>query len=293
MDSWELSLRAEQKAAGTVRTYIAGVRLYLKWCEQTGAPAELTKSTAQRWLVHLGEGGAESATVYARYKSLKHFARWLVDEDELGTNPLEGLKPPKVTVKVTSPLGEDDMLALLATCRSKSFVDRRDDAILRLLFETGLRANEAIALALNDVDLKRGILAVHKGKGGKGRIVPFSPQVGASIDRYLRLRRSHRLADTPALWLGGGGKTFGYHGLDGALKRRAQVVGLEQLSVQRLHTHLFRHSAASRWLSKGGSEQGAMSTFGWSNRQMLDRYTAATTSERAIAEAKRLDLGKL
>jgi integrase/recombinase XerD len=72
---------------------------------------------------------------------------------------------------------------------------------LRLLAETGMRAGELLALNTADVDLGRGLAVVRRGKGGKGRVVAFTPQTGAAVDRYLRVRRGHRLASTPALWL--------------------------------------------------------------------------------------------
>ena len=59
------------------------------------------------------------------------------------------------------------------------------------------------------------------------------------------------------------------------------------------HPHVLRHTAASRWLSAGGTEGGLMAIAGWSSRDMLDRYARATASERAAAEARTLGLGEL
>jgi integrase len=86
--------------------------------------------------------------------------------------------------------------------------------------------------------------------------------------------------------LGVRGKAFGYHGLYDALQRRAQAAGIEDF-----HPHVFRHTAAQRWLSAGGSEGGLMTVAGWSRRDMLDRYTRATAADRAADEARRLNLG--
>ena len=69
---------------------------------------------------------------------------------------------------------------------------------------------------------------------------------------------------------------------------RAALAGIDDF-----HPHLLRHTAATRWLAAGGSEGGLMAIAGWRQRQMLDRYTAATASERAADEAKRLRLGDL
>jgi site-specific recombinase XerD len=129
---------------------------------------------------------------------------------------------------------------------------------------------------------------VRRGKGFKGRLAPFGDQTARAIDRYLRARRTHRLAETPALWLGDRGKSLEYYGLHSALKYRAQLAGLTGF-----HPHLLRHTAASRWLAAGGSEGGLMAVAGWSTRDMIDRYTRATASERAAAEARNLGLGEL
>ena len=67
--------------------------------------------------------------------------------------------------------------------------------------ETGMRAGELLDLTVGDVDLVRGIAAVRRGKGGKGRLAPFAPQTGRAVDRYIRARRGHVRADFPELWL--------------------------------------------------------------------------------------------
>lgn len=64
-----------------------------------------------------------------------------------------------------------------------------------------MRAGDVIAVEVADLDLKTGVAVVRRGKGGKGRTVPFGPRTGRSLDRYIRLRRTHRLAETVALWL--------------------------------------------------------------------------------------------
>ena len=151
--------------------------------------------------------------------------------------------------------------------------------------ETGMRAGEVVALQLTDLDLSRGLATVTRGKG---RIVPFGSQTATALDRYIRSRRTHVRAESPALWVGDRGKGFSYYGLHAALRHRAQIAGIE-----RFHPHLLRHTAATRWLSAGGSEGGLMAVAGWARRDMIDRYTAATASERAAAEARNLNLGDL
>lgn len=288
LTSWEISLRSQNKSPTTITSYKRGARLYLDWCERSGHPAELTRAQVQTYTADLIKDGKEANTVRLRQAALRQFAKWLVDEDELADDPLVGLKPPKIPSKVVEALTDEQLRALIKACQGKSFRDRRDEALVRLMAETGLRASEVIGLAVGDVDLTRGLVTVRKGKGAKGRVAPFGPQTAASLDRYIRQRRAHKLADTGALWLGVGGKTFAYFGLNDTLRNRAKAAGIEGF-----HLHLMRHTAATRWLRAGGSEGGLMAVAGWSTRDMIDRYTGASASERAAAEARGLNLGEL
>jgi site-specific recombinase XerD len=288
LPSWELYMRAERKSPATIELYGRGVRAFLTWCQETGTAPVLERPTVAAFVAGLLDDGKEATTARAYQLALRRLAAWLVEEDELPADPLVGMKPPKLDTKVTPVLSDGQLRDLLAACQGKELRDRRDEALVRLLTETALRAGEALALTVDDVDLAAGTVLVRRGKGGKGRIVPFAPQTGRAIDRYLRLRRAHRLAPTPALWVGNRGKGFGYDGLYNALRDRAELAG-----IKGFHPHVLRHTAASRWLAAGGSEGGLMAVAGWANRAMLDRYAAATRAERAADEARRLGLGDL
>jgi integrase/recombinase XerD len=281
-------MKAERKSPGTIKVYTDGVTKFLRWCAQTGHPAELTKTAVQAFLADLLDDGAEGNTARSRDLALKRFAAWLVDEGELSANPLIGLRPPKADHKVVNALTDDDLKRLIKACDGKSLQDRRDEAIVRLMAETGMRASEVIGLQISDVNLHDGLVTVHRGEGGNGRIAPFGSQTAAAIDRYMRARRTHRLAYSADLWVGGGGKSFGYHGLSKALKDRAEAAG-----ITGFHLHIMRHTAATRWLRAGGSEGGLMAVAGWSTRSMVDRYTGASAAEGAAAEARGLNLGDL
>ena len=288
LPSWELSMRAERKSASTITNYARGVRSFLRWCADNGHSPALDKTLAKMWVADLLDAGAEPATATARQLGLRRFSAWLEDEGEIPDDPLLGLRSPKIDKKVTDSLTDDELRRLIKACAGKDFRDRRDEAIVRLMAETGMRAGEVVGLEVADVNLDRGLATVTRGKGGKGRISPFSPQTGLAIDRYLRLRRIHRLADSPTLWLGDRGKGLSYDGLYVALKYRAGLAGLTGF-----HPHLMRHTAATRWLRAGGSEGGLMAVAGWATRDMIDRYTGASASERAADEARGLNLGDL
>jgi integrase/recombinase XerD len=288
LPSWQLALRSTNKSPKTITTYTTGVNSFLSWCERTGNAPELTKVNVQGWIVALLDGGAQPATPITWLGALKRFAAWLADEGEIPSDPLLGVKPPKMDRKVTKALTDDELKQLLTTCKGKTFRDRRDEAIIRLMAETGLRASEVVDLQVSDVDLTRGLLLVRRGKGSKGRYAPFSPQVATSLDRYIRMRRQHANPDVSQLFVGANVKTFTYWALAQTLRRRARDAGIEGF-----HVHLMRHTAATRWLRAGGSESGLMAVAGWSTRDMIDRYTGASASERAADEARTLNLGAL
>jgi site-specific recombinase XerD len=288
LPSWELALRAERKSPQTIKTYGDGVRQYLAWCAEQERPPDLSKSSVNGFVASLLDRGHAAATARARQLAVRRFAAWLVEEEEMAVDPLLGIKAPQLDSKVIEPLTEAQLKALLKACAGPEMRDRRDEAILRLMLETGARAGEVVGLTVEDVDLMGGTAVIRRGKGGKGRSVPFGPQTARALDRYLRVRRAHRLAKLDALWLGDRGKAFSYDALHKSLGMRADRAGIEGF-----HPHRMRHTAAHRWLAAGGSESGLMAVAGWTRPDMLMRYTKAQASARAAEEARALGLGDL
>jgi len=288
LGSWELHLRAERKSPQSVKSYTDGVRAFLRWCDAAGVDPVIGKPAVEKFTAGLLADGAAPATARSRQLGVRRFAAWLAEEDIISRDPLLGMRPPKLDTPVVPSLSDDQLAALLKACAGKTFMDRRDEAMIRLALESAARAEELLGLAVADVDLRRGLAVIRRGKGGRGRTVPFGPRTARAIDRYLRLRAAHRLAGTPALWLGDRGKDFAYYGFRNALQRRAEAAG-----IAGFHPHQLRHTAASRWLAAGGSEGGLMAVGGWRSRDMLDRYVSDTAASRAADEARGLGLGDL
>lgn len=293
-ESWQLALRAERKSPQTLKAYGDGVRFYLDWCADQEADP-LTRPALNLWVAGLLDGGAAAATARARQLAVRRFSAWLTEEGEIQADPFLGVKAPKLDERVIEPLTDDELRAMIKACATPKGADpkeamrhRRDEAIIRIMLETGLRAGEVVALQLADVDLIGGVLTVRRGKGGKGRVVPIGPDASLALDRYLRLRRHHRLAEGADLWLGDRGKRFSYDALHKTLGERAHAAGIEGF-----HPHRLRHTAAHRWLAAGGSEGGLMAVAGWTRPDTLMRYTKAQASAKAAEEARKLNLGEL
>lgn len=291
LESFDISLRAARRADTTVKAYRLGITQYIEWCDTSGLPQCLDRGQARKWLASLHERGLKPATVASRLAAIRQLSKWLTEEEILDADPLLGVTAPKPDIPITPMLTDDELKALIKACQGPTFRDRRDEAMVRLLAETGMRGgSDVLALDVDDIDLKRMQAYVRRGKGGKARIVPFGPQTAKALDRYIRMRRNHPAAALPALFLTARKKlALADHGMRRTLKERAADAGIEG----RFHPHMLRHGFASRWLAAGGSEGGLMAVAGWSSRDMLDRYGRANAAERAAAEAKKLNLGDI
>lgn len=287
LESWELTLKAERKSRETVKSYTNGIKAFLRWCETTGTPEVLSKRNFQLFIADIAEV-RESSTVLARHLACRRFTAWMAEENEIPADPLAGMKGPSLDEKVIMPIAPEQLAALIAACKGNDFRARRDEALVRLMVECGSRASETVTMLLSETNITAGTTVIRKGKGGKGRIVGFGPHTARALDRYVRARKSHRLAATDALWLGDRGKGLGYNGLYCALTARADAAGLPEF-----HPHQLRHTFADRWLSAGGSEGGLMAVAGWERPEMLRRYTKGRQAARALDEARGLNLGDL
>ncbi|RYP84622.1 integrase [Nocardioides guangzhouensis] len=296
LPSWEIHLGAERKTPGTIKTYTDGVRPFLAWCE-SGNVDPLHRVSLEKWTTELLDSGRSASTAKTRMMGVRHFSRWLAEEGEIDADPFLRMQPPKVDQPVVPVLTDDQLRALVKACQAtsaeeraglKSLRHRRDEAIVRVMVETGMRASECVNIETGDVNLSERTIVVRRGKGGRGRTVAFGPEAARALDRYLRVRRQHRLADTPPLWLGDRGRGLAYAGLYYALEQRAAAAG-----IAGLHPHMLRHTSADRWMARGGSETGLMASHGWSSLDMVQRYGRANRERRAIEEARRLNLGDL
>ena len=274
--SFSVALRAANKAPRTVRTYALAVDQLAAFLAEHGystALDEIDRAAIREHLAWLVDNRA-AATAAQRYASLRQFFRWAVEEGELDSHPMDGIKKPRVPDKPVPVLSDADLRALLDACAGRGFEELRDTALLRLFIDTGARLSEIAQLSTTSVDLDRQqLLTITKGQHLSVKY--FGVKAAQALDRYERARRRHRYAHLEWLWLAQKGR-LSASGVSQVVKRRAELAG-----IGHVNPHRFRHTFAHRWLAEGGNEGDLVRLMGWKDRQMLSRYGSSAAQGRA------------
>lgn len=285
--AYERALQARRRAARTIQSYTEAITQLAAHAGGRDVTS-LTRADIEAYLIHVDQqsrrvrrGGHQNSTASIRFRSLRAFYNWCVAEEIIDVSPMARMVEPSTTDAPVPIVDDDRLRQLLKACEGRHLFDKRDVAIIRLWCEPGSpRVSEMAGILLDDVDLRRSLITL-RGKGDKIRVIPYGAKTGQAIDRYLRLRTKHRLAGSPAMWLGLRGPVTA-SGLEQMLQRRCALAGVEPI-----HPHQLRHTAAHAWHADDGSEADAMALFGWSSSEMPRRYGASARVERAQRAARR------
>jgi site-specific recombinase XerD len=283
-------LAAENKSARTIKSYVESVERLHEFLASAGMPvrvASITREHVEAFVADQLER-LKPSSARIRYASVRQFFKWLVEDGELAESPMQNMKPPRVPEQPVDVLTDDELRALFRTVDKaprEDFLGRRDRAILRLLYATGMRLSEIAGLHVDDVDLRSPESVKVLGKGGRYRIIGMGRSASEAIDRYLVVRDRHPDRGAPELWLGTQG-AMTTNGIAEMVKRRAVQAG-----IGRIHPHQFRHTAAHKARLRGMDDDSVMMNMGWSDRSMLHRYGKSAAAERAREVARRIGWG--
>jgi integrase/recombinase XerC len=275
---WEIE--AYRRSVGglspaSVRAYGSDAERFAEWAGRGGAegPAEVDRIVLRRYLAFMATRRYSRATIARTAASLRSYFQWCVQRGLLAADPSIHLSAPTPDSRLPRILGHAELAELLepaprpdAPTTDRTPVDLRDDAILELLYGSGLRVAELCGLDVDHVDLARRVVTV-TGKGSKQRQVLMHQHSAEAISAWLDGPRS---ALAPA------------EGPSGALfyNRRGNRVGprdvrriLDRRSPVPTHPHALRHSFATHLLDGGADLRVVQELLGHASLQTTQVYT--------------------
>lgn len=284
-DALRLWLDHQRALAGaadnTLKAYQTDVLGFLSFMTQhnggtqgLGPISAVTVRDMRAWMAHERRRGVGARSLARALSAVKSFYRWLAAREGFEATAVLSTRAPKFQRKLPRPLAEDAASAMIDTVDLQArapWVAARDSAVVTLLYGSGLRISEALALTGADAPLP-AILRI-RGKGGKERIVPVIDAARDAVDHYLTLCPYPCTADAPLFRAIRGG----------ALAPRAVQKVMEQARLQlglpaTATPHALRHSFATHLLAAGGDLRSIQELLGHASLSTTQAYTAVDTA---------------
>jgi integrase/recombinase XerD len=195
---------------------------------------------------------------------------FLTDEQEVTANPTDLLAAPKVGSSLPKYLALPEVDRLLASPDSRSRTGLRDQAMIHLLYSSGLRVSELVKLRISDVDEAAGTIRVI-GKGNKQRLIPVGRAALQALERYNQHQRPHLLKGrvSPYLFVTARGKVMTRQGFWKLLKGHGKRVGV----FRSLSPHVLRHTFATHLLEGGADLRSLQAMLGHADVGTTEIYT--------------------
>ncbi|HLK98566.1 MAG TPA: tyrosine-type recombinase/integrase [Hymenobacter sp.] len=277
MDLFFNYLRTERRySPHTLLSYQTDLRQfadYLKATYELDEPAQADHTLIRSWVVTLMQQGLDPRTVNRKIACLRSYFKFLLTTGVVGRNPMLRIKAPKMAKKLPDFVPEDSLNGLLNSFEfPDTFVGRRDQLILELLYGTGIRLAELIGIRPDDVSLSGRTVRV-TGKGNKQRVVPLNPTLLTVLENYIAVRKrefgSEGNTSTTLLVTDKGEPLYE------KLVYRTVKQYLSQITTasSQQHPHVLRHSFATHLLSKGADLNAIKELLGHANLAATQVYT--------------------
>ena len=238
--------------------------------------ANFSRQSMLSYLLALKERGYVATTIARKVAAARSFFGFLVDEGIIRTDPTENMSSPSVGKALPKPIPIKQVRLLLEQPSQLSTDEaRRDRAMLELLYASGMRISELVALNLGDVNTEGEHYVRCFGKGHKERIIPLCEQVAMTIKQYTEENRPKlaRGKKDNALFLNARGERLTRQGFWQKLKEYAKLAGLDT----QISPHTLRHSFATHMLSGGADLRSVQELLGHANIATTQVYTHLTT----------------
>ena len=289
VDRFVTARSADGRAARTLLDY---ARVLRPFAEGYPSPVELDREAIRAYVAGLQARPWAPATIAIHVRNLRAFLRWLHAEGHTSDNLALAIKAPRQTTRLEIPITPDEIQALLNTCDTINFHDRRDRALILTLCDTGLRTGELVGLRLshwksND-DSDGSYLLVYAPKTYAYRYAILGRAATSALSSYLALRGTFTpgnfqgLPDDAPLFSIENGQPMKPRAVGSLLVRRSRQAGLAR---GRTHPHIFRKAFATIFLDNGGDTERLRVLAGWSSMEMVKIY--ADSSLRRLRDAHR------
>jgi len=255
----------------TVAAYARDLQDFWEFLEGRGRDhwGAVALTDLQDYFVAQEARGLSARSRARRLSALRQFFRFLQREEEVEANPVELLDSPRLPRRLPQVLGEAEVAALLAAPDPGTPTGLRDQALLEVLYATGLRVSELVGLTIKQLDLRRGVVRP-LGKGGKERVVPMVAPAVEKVQLYLDQGRPRLLKgrESPYVFINHRGGRLSRQGFWKLLKQYALKAGVKTLSP-----HTLRHSFATHLLSRGANLRVLQMLLGHADLATTQIYT--------------------
>ena len=211
--------------------------------------------------------GLGARSIQRKLSAIRSFMNYLVRENLLRTNPADGVKTPKAAKKLPGVLDVDQINQLL-NIKSTEPISLRDKAIMELLYSSGLRLAELVALNPIDLNIQDKSLTVI-GKGNKKRMLPIGSKAIDAIKAWIKVRSQIAAPDEEALFVGNRGNRLSRRSIQSRINHWAKKNGL----AQDVYPHLLRHSFATHLLEASGDLRAVQELLGHKDISTTQVYT--------------------
>ena len=225
----------------------------------------------------LGSRKGRASSAARRVSTLKRFYQYCLRERRIKADPTLKLDPPKRAPRFPKSLSEQDVEALLAAPDTKTPMGLRDRAMLELLYATGLRVSELVAVKIFEVNLDAGVVRA-MGKGSKERLVPLGEEAADWIARYIKTR-NHK-SDTLFLTSRGAGMTRQ------AFWHLIKRYGTKAIPGKKLSPHVLRHAFATHLINHGADLRVVQLLLGHADISTTQIYTHVARERLKALHAK-------